>query len=363
MKLPRFRLPFGIDWSLYIVPLILSIFGIAVIYSITYGTNSHLALDQIVYVILGIGAAIGLTLVDYRTLKGLYLILYFIGIGLLILVLFVGTKTFGATRWINLIVFQLQPSEIFKLIIVIILAKFFSDWQEFDWKKILFILALVALPIVLILQQPDLGTASTIFIALIAIMLLSPLKKIYLAIGLAVILALSPVGWHFLKNYQKNRIRAFINPSVDPQGTGYNVNQAKIAVGSGGIWGQGLGKGSQSQLNFLPVAHTDFIFAGTAEATGFTGSLFLIVLLGFLIIRIFIIARLAKDNFGMYLATGIGIIFLFQTLVNIGMNLGIMPITGIPLPFVSYGGSSTLTNLAAIGILQSIYIRHRKIVF
>ena len=363
MKLPRFKLPFGIDWSLYIVPLILSIFGIAVIYSITYGTNNHLAFDQIVYVILGIGAAIGLTIVDYRTLKGLYLILYLIGIGLLILVLFIGTTTFGATRWINLIVFQLQPSEIFKIIILIVLAKFFSDWQEFNWKKILLVLVMVLIPVALILKQPDLGTASTIFIGLLAIMLLSPMRKIYLIIGLAVIIAFSPVGWHFLKTYQKNRIRTFVNPSADPQGAGYNVNQAKIAVGSGGLWGQGLGKGSQSQLNFLPVAHTDFIFAGTAEATGFAGSLFLIVLLGYLIIRIFIIARLAKDNFGMYLAIGIGTIFLFQTLINIGMNLGIMPVTGIPLPFVSYGGSSTLTNLAAIGILQSIYIRHRKIVF
>jgi len=363
VKFPRLRLPYGIDWSLYIVPLLLAIFGIAVIYSITYGTNNHLALDQIIYVILGIGAAIGLTIVDYRTLKGLYLILYMIGIGLLILVLFIGTKTFGATRWINLVVFQLQPSEIFKLIILIVLAKFFSDWQDFNWQKMLLIFALVALPIGLILKQPDLGTASTICIGLLAILILSSVKKLYLVIGLAIILAFSPIGWHFLKTYQKNRIRAFINPSVDPQGAGYNVSQAKIAVGSGGLWGQGLGRGSQSQLNFLPVAHTDFIFAGTAEATGFAGSSFLIILIGFLIVRIFMIAQLAKDNFGMYLAIGIGTIFLFQTLINIGMNLGIMPVTGIPLPFVSYGGSSTLTNFAAIGILQSIYLRHRKITF
>ncbi len=363
MKFPRLRLPFGLDFSLYIIPLLLASFGIAIIFSITYGTSSHIAFDQIVYTILGFGAAIGLTFVDYRTLKGLYLILYIIGLVLLILVLFIGTQTFGATRWINLYIFQLQPSEVFKIIILIVLSKFFSDWKELDWRKILFIIILVTAPLLLILLQPDLGTATVIFVGLITILLLSPIRKLYLAIALTVIILFSPLGWHFLKPYQKNRITAFINPSSDPRGAGYNVNQAKITVGSGGLWGQGLGRGSQSQLNFLPVAHTDFIFAGTAEATGFVGSTFMIVLLVILIMRVITVTKSAKDSFGMYLASGIGAIFLFQMLINIGMNLGIMPVTGIPLPFVSYGGSSMLVNFAAIGILQSIYLHHKKIAF
>jgi len=359
----RLRLPFGIDWSLFILPLILASIGIAVIFSITYGANNHLALGQIAFTVIGLTIAIALSFVDYRTLKGLYLILYIIGLLLLILVLFFGNKTLGATRWINLYIFQLQPSEIFKVIILIFLAKFFSDWQQISWGRILFILAAVGVPVFLIVRQPDLGTAAVVMVGLLTILFLSPIRKLYLIIALAVVLALSPLGWHFLKDYQKQRITSFINPAVDPHGAGYNVNQAKITVGSGGIWGQGLGKGSQSQLNFLPVAYSDFIFAGTAEAIGFVGSLVLIALLIALVARIFYVAAHAKDSFGMYLAASLGMIFIFQILVNIGMNLGIMPVTGIPLPFVSYGGSAMLTNFAAIGILQSIYIRHKKIAF
>ncbi len=207
------------------------------------------------------------------------------------------------------------------------------------------------------------GTASVVFIITLFLLFSSSIKKVYLAIGLIVLLALSPLAWHFLKPYQKNRIEAFINPSIDPHGAGYNVSQSKIAIGSGGIFGTGLGKGSQSQLNFLPVAHTDFIFAGTAESTGFIGSIFLFTLLLILMIRVVNVAGLAKDDFGMYLGIGFGAMFLFQILVNIGMNMGIMPVTGIPLPFVSYGGSAMLTNMAAIGLLQSVYARHKKINF
>lgn len=359
----KFKLPYGIDWILLLFPLILSSIGVAIIYSISYGTNNHLALSQFIFVLIGLAISFLMTLLDYRTLKGLYLILYFIGVVLLILVLFIGTSTFGSTRWINLYVFQLQPSELFKIIILIALAKLFSDWQEIDWKKILLVLLIVGFPVFLVMRQPDLGTSVVLLAGLLVILFLSPIKKIYLIIALIIIGAISPMGWHFLRDYQKDRIATFINPSADPRGAGYNVSQAKIAVGSGGLWGQGLGRGSQSQLNFLPVAHTDFIFAGTAEAIGFAGSTFLLAILISLIIRIFFVASHAKDSFGMYLATGIGAIFLFQTLVNIGMNLGIMPVTGIPLPFVSSGGSSMLTNFAAIGILQSIYLRHKKITF
>lgn len=363
MKIPRLKMPYGIDWSLFILPIILSALGIAIIFSITYGQNVHLAIAQGVYVLIGLSIAIGLSILDYRTLKGLYSILYLIGLGLLILVLVVGAKTFGATRWIDLYIFQLQPSEIFKLIILIILAKMFADWESLNLKKIILALLIVAIPLFLIIRQPDLGTASVVFVGFLTILFLSPAKKVYLILSLALIFAFSPLAWHFLKPYQKNRIRVFINPSADPYGVGYNVSQAKIAVGSGGLLGQGLGQGSQSTLSFLPVAHTDFIFAGAAEAIGFVGSVFIIVLFVIMTLRVFRVASISKDNFGMYLAAGIGMIFLFQALINIGMNLGIMPVTGIPLPFVSSGGSSMLTCFAAIGILQSIYRRHKKIVF
>lgn len=359
MKLPRLKLSFGFDWTLFLLPILLTVFGIVIIFSITLNTGSHIAFDQIAYLVLGLAAAIGLSFYDYRTLKGLYLILYIIGVLLLILVLFIGSTTFGATRWINLYIFQLQPSEIFKFIAIIFIAKFLSDWATLEWRKILMLVFAVIGPMILILWQPDLGTASVILITLLVLLFASPVRKLYLIIALIVLAAFSPLGWHFLKDYQKDRVVAFINPSADPQGAGYNVNQSKIAIGSGGLWGRGLGKGSQSQLNFLPVAHTDFIFAGAAEATGFFGSIFLLGILLFLIIRIITVAKMARDDFGMYLAVGIGTVFLFQSLINIGMNMGIMPVTGIPLPFVSYGGSSLLSNFAAIGILQSIYRKHK----
>lgn len=362
-RFPKFRLPFGFDWTLFITTFLLCAFGIIIIFSITYGSGSNIAYDQITYTIIGLILAIAISFFDYRALKGLYLVLYFLGIALLILVLFIGSKTFGATRWINLYIFQLQPSEVFKIISIIFLAKLFSEWKEFDWQKILKIVGAIGLALVLILIQPDLGTTSVVFVITLSLLFFSSLKKIYLVIFLGVMIAFSPLAWHFLKPYQKQRIEAFINPAADPQGAGYNVSQAKIAIGSGGVYGRGLGKGSQSQLNFLPVAHTDFIFAGTAEATGFIGSLFLFTLLITLVLRVIMIARNAKDEFGEFLALGIATMFLFQSFVNIGMNLGIMPVTGIPLPFVSYGGSAMLLNMICVGILQSIYLRHRKISF
>jgi len=366
LRLPfrlHLKLPFGIDWSLYLVPLILSIIGIVIIFSVTYATRPTLVISQIIYLVLGAGVAIFLTFLDYRLLRGVSFFLYLIVLALLIVVLLFSSRTFGAHRWINLGVFQLQPSEIGKLVILLFLARIFAETEEFRLREILLILTIVALPIILILLQPDFGTAMVIFLELIVLLFFSNVKKIVLLVVMAAILISAPIGWHFLKDYQKERIYTFINPSQDPYGSGYNVAQAKITVGSGGLWGQGIGKGTQIQLKFLPVAHTDFIFASTAEAIGFVGSSLLIILLIFLCFRIITISRLSKDLFGFYFAIGWGLVLLFQILINVGMNLGIMPVTGIPLPFVSSGGSQMITNLAAIGILQSIYLRHRKITF
>jgi len=359
----RLKIPQGVDWSLVFIPIFLSIFGIVLIYTITYGNENNIALDQLIFTGVGLTIGLFLTFLDYRIFKSLAWPLYGIGLLLLLIVLFFGSTTFGATRWIDLGFYRLQPSELFKFISLIVIAKYLSDLTEINFKNLMFLVFIIALPLLLILKQPDLGTASVIFIGLIALLIISPLKKIYLIAALGLAIVLSPLGWHFLKPYQKHRIEVFLNPSSDLQGEGYNVNQAKIAVGSGGLLGRGLGKGSQSQLNFLPVAHTDFIFAGTAEATGFVGSFLLILLLVIMIYRAINVAKEARDSFGTYLAAGIGAVFLFQTLVNVGMNMGIMPVTGIPLPFVSYGGSAMLTNFVFIGILQSIYLRHKKIKF
>lgn len=364
MKLSKFRLPWGIDWTLFLVPLILEIFGVVIIFSVTYSTKPLLLISQIVYIVLGLAVAILLTFFDYRNLRSFSLFLYLIVLGLLVLVLIFGDRTFGAARWIDFKVFQLQPSEIGKLIIILWLSRIFAENQKnFTLKYVFLVFAIVLIPLILILRQPDFGTAMVIFWGLLALLFFSNIRKIILVGILAGLLLAMPVGWHFLKTYQKQRIYTFINPSADPYGSGYNVTQAKITVGSGGLWGQGIGKGTQIQLNFLPVAHSDFIFASTAEAVGFAGSAFLIILLLFLVYRVLNVARISKDLFGFYFATSWGLILLFQIFVNIGMNLGIMPVTGIPLPFVSYGGSSILTNMAAIGILESIYLRHKKITF
>ena len=363
MKFPKLKIPFGIDWSLYLVPLILSIVGIVIIFSVIYTTKPTLVISQIIYLILGVGVAIFLTFLDYRILRGVSFFLYLAVLALLIIVLLFGSRTFGSNRWIDLGFFQLQPSEIGKLIILLFLARVFTETEEFKTKEILLILAIVGLPIVLILFQPDFGTAIIVFLELIILLFFSNIRKIILVAILAGVMVFAPIGWHFLQTYQKERIYTFINPAQDPYGSGYNVQQAKITVGSGGLWGQGIGKGTQIQLNFLPVAHTDFIFASTAEALGFIGSSILIILLIFLCFRVITISRLSKDSFGFYFAIGWGMILLFQVVINVGMNLGIMPVTGIPLPFVSSGGSQMITNMAAIGILQSIYLRHRRITF
>lgn len=363
MKLPKFRLPWGIDWSLYIIPALLSFFGVVMIFSISYSTNPVLMISQIIFVVLGLALAVFLTFLDYRNLKGISFFLYLIVIFLLILVFIIGSRRFGSIRWLDFGIFQLQPSEIGKLIILLFLARVFTEREEKTAKDIILIIFLVGLPIVLVLLQPDFGTATVILVELIILLFLSKIKKLILLAILAAFVLSIPIGWHFLKPYQKQRLETFINPSQDPYGAGYNVTQAKITVGSGGLWGQGIGQGTQIQLRFLPVAHSDFIFASTAEAVGFVGSSIMILLMFFLIFRIINVSRLAKDSFGFTFALSWGLILLFQVFINIGMNLGIMPVTGIPLPFVSSGGSSMLTNMAAIGILQSIYLRHRKISF
>lgn len=362
---PFFRLPRTIDWTLYLVPFILGILGIGAVYSITFSNvGSTLAISQGIYFCLGIILMVLLSFTDYRNLKGLTPLLYILGLILLFTVLFWGKSSFGATRWIDLGIFQVQPSEIFKLVLIIVLAKYFCEKiNELTIKDIILGIFLALVPLLLVLKQPDFGTGMTFAAVTLGIIVASGPKRIHLfLIGFLSLLALSAT-WFFLKGYQRERLITFLNPARDPYGSGYNVLQSMIAVGSGGLFGKGLGQGSQSQLNFLPVAHTDFIFAGIAESIGFLGSMILIILLFFLIFRIINIARISRDSFGRLFAIGYAVLLIFQVFINIGMNIGIMPVTGIPLPFVSYGGTSLIINFAAIGILQSIYMRHKKITF
>jgi len=361
----KLSLPKTIDWFLYIIPLILMAAGLAVIYSLTYYNNKiSLFQDQIIYIAIGIIVMVVLTFWDYRNLRGLAIYLYLIGLILLTIILFFGKSALGATRWLNLGFFQLQPSELMKVFLVIILARYFCDiYGEIKFRNIISAAVISMIPLLLILKQPDFGTVSVLAIGALTVVLASKLSRIQIFAIIGIIFISLPLIWFNLKPYQKQRIYTFINPSADLYGSGYNVTQSVITIGSGGLLGRGLGHGPQSQLNFLPVAHTDFIFAGLAEASGLIGSMVLILLFIFLITRIINVAKISKDNFGMLLAIGFVGILIYQMAVNIGMNLGLAPVTGIPLPFVSHGGTSLIMNCAIIGILQSIYLRHKKITF
>lgn len=352
----------SIDWFLVTIPIILLSFGTVIIYSLS-NNGSSMAFDQIVFAIIGVVLALVFSLVDYRTWKSISWILYIFGIVTLILVYIIGSTQFGARRWIDLGFFQYQPSELMKLFMIIVLAKYLSTIKNFGYKEVLTALGIVLLPVILILKEPDLGSASVILFVSVILMLLAKLPKMVIIIGIALILIGGPIAYKFIAPYQRQRITTFLNPNADPTGSGYNVLQSKIAIGSGGLWGRGLGEGSQSQLNFLPVAHTDFIFAGVAEATGFIGSFVLLALISIIIIRGVMIAKISQDLFGMYLAIGIACLFLYQTFINSGGNLGLVPVTGIPFPFVSSGGTSIIVAMIGIGILQSIYVRYKKIRF
>lgn len=353
-----------VDWWLYLVPVLLAGIGVAMITSLTYGgPRVTLATNQGIYALIGVLAMIVCTRFDYRNWRTLAPYVFGMVILLLIGVELFGVTVFGAQRWLAFGSFQLQPSELAKLALIIMLARFFADRETLRARDYFVLFGLILLPMGLVLRQPDLGT--TMILALTGFGLMSaggvPRRIMASLVGMG-LLSL-PILWQFLADYQRSRIMTFLNPSADPYGAGYNVLQALIAVGSGGLSGQGLGQGSQSQLQFLPVAHTDFIFAVIAEATGLVGSLVVIGLFVLLLMRVLRVARHSKDQYGFLLGTGVALLLITQMAIHIGMNIGLAPVTGIPLPFVSHGGTALITNFIAVGILQSVMLRHKKITF
>jgi rod shape determining protein RodA len=355
------------DWVLITATLLLLGFGFAVIYSTTFNiSGGSEVLQQILFVVIGLFGMFLFARMDYRWLKKFSGILYLLSLIMLLATKFFGSTKLGATRWIDLGFVQFQPSELAKIFMVIVMAKFFADnAEQMDQPKVFVKSAVyIGIPTILVAIQPDLGTALTFVIIWGTMLLVSKIKKGYV-LGVAGIgIAAMPIVYRFfLKDYQRHRILTFLNPAADPTGTGWNVAQAKIAIGSGQFWGRGLGHGPQSQLNFVPFKHTDFIFAALAEEMGFVGAFAVIILFGTILYRSLKIAMTSRDYFGMFLATGIFAMLFFHIFINIGMNLGIMPVTGIPLPLVSAGGTSVIITLFAIGILESIFIRYKKIDF
>jgi len=313
----------------------------------------------------GVIALVVILVLDYHTLSLYTNYLYLANLGLLLAVLVLAKDVKGAGRWIDLGFFRLQPSEFAKILIIITLANYLANSMgELEKLTDLFPLLLhVGIPMLLIMLQPDLGTALVFVAILMGMMFVAGIKiQHLLALVMAGIGSL-PLFWHFLKDYQKNRLLVFLDPNVDPTGAGYHVIQSIIAIGSGRLTGQGLFAGPQNQLNFLPEQHTDFIFSVVGEEMGFLGASLLLLLYFILIYRGIQIALHARDMLGTLLAVGVVSMLTFQILVNVGMTIGIMPVTGIPLPLFSYGGSSLLSTLLGIGLLLNVGMRRQKILF
>jgi rod shape determining protein RodA len=364
-----------IDPLLYVLPLICSVIGVVFIGVLTsQSVGNSLVIRQVIATILGVIAMFGITLLDYRGARAWRI---WFGIGLLLslaAVLVFGSTQFGAKSWIDFGPIQFQPGEFAKVILPFAIAGLLQPrGNHIAWRSFLLAGLAVMGTIGLILLQPDLGTAIVIVTISMAVFLHAPLRlmqrimvwSIVAAGVLTITLSFMNVGpfTNILKPYQKNRLISFIDVKADPRGSGYNVIQAKIAVGSGGLLGRGIGYGSQSQLNFLPVVHTDFIFAAIAESWGFVGSLGVVGIFIVLVQRILHAAKIAQDSFGNLLCIGAAAAILVELIINVGMNIGVMPVTGIPLPFISYGGTAVITFYCMMGVVQSVVVRAKRLTF
>ena len=346
------------DLPLLIVSGLLLLIGLAVQYAVSVsGDTLEIFYRQLVFSIAGVVLFILFASYNYHKLAKLNRIAYVVLILSLIFLLLFGTSIRGSARWIELGFFRLQPAELAKIIVGISISRwlYLKRGKINSVKNFLIVLAYAAIPAGLIFFEPDLGSASVVMAVWFGIMLISPLKKTYIVAFMIFMALFAGLGWEFVaQDYQKHRVEVFLNPDKDPKGKGYNVRQAIIAVGSGEVFGRGLGRGLQSQLKFLPERQTDFIFASSAEEIGFIGVAVLLGLYYLLFRRLLKIISYARDDLAMYITGGILFLFLAQVFVNIGMNIGLLPVTGIPLPFLTYGGSSLLVTCIALGIVQNI---------
>ncbi len=353
------------DWGLAALAVVILVVGLINLYSATYthGKPSHYFFHQLVWILAGlVGMCVAICITDTFYYENA-IILYIVTVILLILVDVYGMITSGAQRWIRLGPISLQPSELAKLSLILVMGYYYETKEPIDilpFRSLILPFVLVAILAGLIVKQPDLGTALLLLLIFFSILLYEGVPwKVLGTLVVGGLLAL-PLLWGHLKPYQKARLLTFIDPNRDPLGAGYHIIQSKIAVGSGGMWGKGFLKGTQCKLEFLPEHHTDFVFSVFAEEWGFVGSIVVLILLFLLVLWGLEVARNARNRFGEVVAVGITAMFFWQIVINIGMAIGIMPVVGIPLPFLSYGGSGMLTNLFALGILMSIRMRERS---
>jgi rod shape determining protein RodA len=352
------------DWILLALVGAISGLGVLEIYSSTHASAmAGMQWKQLTWIGIGILGMFLISRVDYHTLMDQAPALYLVGIAGLLVVLVLGFSRLGAKRWISLGgLVNLQVSEIMKLIIIIVLARYFAEvhTDRLTLTDLVKISALTLIPVVLILKQPDLGTALVLIPVAVVGAFFAGIEWKHAAVGLLVLALLIPLGWNMrrhLKPYQQQRIQTFLHPEQDQRGAGYQILQSEIAVGSGGFWGKGFGKGSQNQLGFVPVRYSDFILAALAEEQGFIGVCVVLLLYLGLILRLVDNAQKAKDRAGMYVVMGVTAILGFHVLVNASMVIGYVPVTGIPLPLMSYGGSATAFVFLALGLVMNVRMR------
>jgi rod shape determining protein RodA len=344
------------DKGLMVASLAIAAVSVLVMSSAASTVGFNLFARHVFWLGLGLVGAFAISFANYRRLADTSAVIYGMGLAALILVEIIGTKRLGATRWLSLFGISFQPAELAKLATAWWLARYLAGQdQPLPARVVLASLAIVAPPLVLVLLQPDLGTSSVFLVIWVGMVWAAGLSGRWLATMGLVMVALVPIGWHWLHEYQRQRVLVFLNPQRDPLGAGYTIIQSTIAIGSGGLTGQGWRSGPQSQLSFLPEHHSDFIFSVIGEEWGFVGGLIVIGLFVLLLWRILRVAERANDAQGRLLAVGVAVWIGYQACVNMGMVMGLLPVVGVPLPFISYGGTSMLMLWLTIGLVQSIH--------
>ncbi len=357
------------EWAILIVSVILAVIGLIALFSATQSTEHAEFRKQVQWIIISIPFLVLASIIDYNIIVRFSTLAYLVVIGLLIGVLFTEPIS-GASSWFKITEsLSFQPSEIGKVITILFLAFLINKMQIRGRKeinkiwKLLIVLIFAALPVALILKEPDNGTALAYMIAILAMLFVSGIDKKYIILAVTALVIAAPIIYANLPTHALKRIEVFLNPGSDPRGAGYNIIQSKLAIGAGEIFGMGLFKGNQTQLGFLHPKTTDFIFSVIGEEMGFIATGTITILYIVLVTKSVYVAKTAKDNIGSYIAIGIAGIFFFHMTENIGMTIGLLPITGVPLPFVSYGGSSLVTNFICIGLLLNISSRRQKAIF
>lgn len=355
-----------LDWVLLGAVLFLCSVSLLVLYGLSSSladTGLNFFVRQLIFVIIGVILMLFFAYFDYDYFRSNSTFIYFLALAMLAVILIFGTTVRSTTGWIDLGFVAIQPVEIVKILLIIFFAHFFAKKRQElgDLTTVIVSTILIGLAVILVMMQPDLGSSLILLGIWFGMLFISSIRKSFVGVIMGLGLILITISWFFLAEYQKDRLMTFVRPELDPQGSGYNVIQSMIAIGSGGLYGKGIGQGSQSQLHFLPERHTDFIFAVVTEEFGFLGATLALLAFGVIFYRLYVIASSSNTHFGYFFVVGVMIMILIQMVINVGMNIGLMPVTGIPLPFMSYGGSTTLSMFIALGIVMSVYRRRREV--